>query len=77
MSSERVRVFLARDLSPATGDHQRDADEDDMVTCWMPLSEAVRRVYAGEITNGLAVAGLLAAADARHSGYQDLRGPEA
>jgi hypothetical protein len=38
-----------------------------------PLAEAVRRVYAGEMTNGLAVAGLLAVVGARTSGYARLR----
>jgi 8-oxo-dGDP phosphatase len=76
MSGERVRVFLARDLGPATGDQHRDADED-LETFWMPLAVAVGQVYRGEITNGLAVAGLLATADALRNGYRDLRGPGA
>jgi len=40
------------------------------------LAEAVHQVYAGKITNGLAVAGLLAAASVRTSGSTGLRGPE-
>jgi 8-oxo-dGTP pyrophosphatase MutT (NUDIX family) len=59
--TERVRVFLARDLSPAAGGTDRDAGESDLVTDWTPLADAVRRVYAGDITNGHTVAGLLAA----------------
>lgn len=42
----------------------------------MPLPEAVDQMYAGKITNGLAVAGLLAAMGAQTSGYTGLRGPE-
>jgi 8-oxo-dGTP pyrophosphatase MutT (NUDIX family) len=59
--TERVRVFLARELSPAAGGTDRDAGESDLVTDWTPLADAVRRVYAGDITNGHTVAGLLAA----------------
>ncbi|MGC9665865.1 NUDIX domain-containing protein [Planosporangium sp. 12N6] len=72
MSGERVRIFLARDLHPATGEHRPDADEGDITTDWVPLDEAVRRVRTGRITNGLAVAGLLAAALARTTGFTDL-----
>jgi 8-oxo-dGTP pyrophosphatase MutT (NUDIX family) len=73
MTSERVQVFLARDLHPAAGEHERDADEGDIATEWVPLDEAVRRVRTGAITNGLAVAGLLAAAQSRATDFTDLR----
>jgi 8-oxo-dGDP phosphatase len=77
MTGERVRVFLARELTPSADGQHRDADEGELPVSWMPLAESVRRVYAGEITNGLAVAGLLAAAGARTSGYADLRESDA
>jgi ADP-ribose pyrophosphatase len=73
MTGERVRVFLARDIHPAGGEHERDADEGDLETGWTELDEAVHQVRAGEITNGLAVAGLLAAVLARAGGFADLR----
>jgi 8-oxo-dGDP phosphatase len=76
ISTERVRVFLARDLRPADGTHHRDADEKLSVS-WLPFDEACRQVYAAGITNGLAVAGLLAAAGARADGYGRLRDPDA
>jgi 8-oxo-dGTP pyrophosphatase MutT (NUDIX family) len=75
MTGERVTVFLARDPHPASGEHERDADEGEISAEWVLLDEAVRRVRAGEITNGLAVAGLLAAAQARATGFTDLRPP--
>ena len=75
INTERVRVYLARDLRPADGGHERDADEDLSVS-WVPLAEAHRMVRAGEITNGHAVAGLLAAVDAARDGYDTLRGAE-
>jgi 8-oxo-dGTP pyrophosphatase MutT (NUDIX family) len=64
------------DLHPspgASGAHERDADEGNLETRWIALDEAVREVRAGEITNGLAVAGLLAAALSRSIGFTDLR----
>jgi len=62
MTGEHVRIFLARELSE--GDVDREADED-LESAWVPLTEAVNRVRGGGITNGLAVAGLLAAAALR------------
>jgi 8-oxo-dGTP pyrophosphatase MutT (NUDIX family) len=62
MTGEHVRIFLARELSE--GDVDREPDED-LESAWVPLTEAVNRVRGGGITNGLAVAGLLAAAALR------------
>jgi 8-oxo-dGDP phosphatase len=73
MTGERVRVFLARELRPSPEGQHPDADEGELPVSWTPLDEAIRRVYAGEITNGLAVAGLLAVVGARASGYAHLR----
>jgi 8-oxo-dGDP phosphatase len=73
MTGERVRVFLARDVHSASGEHRPDADEKGIVTDWVGLDEAVRRVRAGEITNALAVAGLLAAAQSRATRFTDVR----
>jgi 8-oxo-dGDP phosphatase len=39
----------------------------------VPLAEAVRRVYAGEVTNAAAVAGILAAAYGAETGWAGLR----
>jgi hypothetical protein len=36
-------------------------DDEDLEPAWVPLPEALQRVRSGDITNGLAVAGLLAA----------------
>ncbi|MFF5228217.1 hypothetical protein [Dactylosporangium sp. NPDC000521] len=57
MTGERVHIFLARDLTQ--GDAEPEPDED-LRPAWVPLDEAVERVRAGAITNGLAVAGLMA-----------------
>jgi ADP-ribose pyrophosphatase len=36
-------------------------EEADLMLKWFPLVEAVRMVFAGEIVNSIAVAGILAA----------------
>ncbi|MGE2735021.1 NUDIX domain-containing protein [Mycolicibacterium vaccae] len=59
-SDESVRVFLATDLRDV--DRPQASDEEaDLEVRRVPLDEAVRRVYAGEIVNSIAVAGILAA----------------
>ncbi|RKN37953.1 NUDIX domain-containing protein [Micromonospora endolithica] len=78
-SNEPVRVFLARDLAdvPAERRHDRHDEEADLQVVRIDLDEAVGMVLAGEITNGPAVAGLLAAARARDTGWSVLRRPDA
>ncbi|SBT67310.1 ADP-ribose pyrophosphatase [Micromonospora sediminicola] len=78
-SDEVVRVFLARDLGdvPAEQRHDRHDEEADLQVVRVDLDEAVRMVLAGEITNASCVAGLLAAARARETGFTELRRPEA
>lgn len=65
-STEAVRVYLARGLTPASDapmpDADRPADEEaDLRIVRVPLGEAVRAVFDGRIVNVSAVAGLLAA----------------
>ncbi|MEU8264779.1 NUDIX hydrolase [Micromonospora sp. NPDC048999] len=78
-SDEVVRVFLARDLAdvPADQRHDRRDEEADLQVVRVDLDEAVGMVLAGEITNASCVAGLLAAARARETGFTELRRPEA
>ena len=78
-ADEVVRVFLARDLAdvPADQRHDRHDEEADLQVVRVDLDEAVRMVLAGEITNASCVAGLLAAARARDTGFTELRRPEA
>lgn len=63
-SNEVIRLFLARDLAPVPdGDrHERRDEEADLRVARFDLAEAVAMAFAGEITNGPTVAGLLAAA---------------
>jgi 8-oxo-dGTP pyrophosphatase MutT (NUDIX family) len=60
MCDEVVQVYLARDVGSVEGGPHPDEDED-LERSWVPRTQAVDRVRAGEITNALAVAGLLAA----------------
>ena len=74
--TERLRVFLARglELVPAS---ERDFvpvnEEAHLLVDWVPLDEAVRLILAGELHNGLAVTGILAAHVAWHMGFAGLR----
>jgi 8-oxo-dGTP pyrophosphatase MutT (NUDIX family) len=61
-SDERIRIYLARDLSPVpeADRHQRRDEEAGMTAQWFPLDQAIRMIFSGEISNGPCVAGLLA-----------------
>ncbi|WP_051259478.1 NUDIX hydrolase [Schaalia suimastitidis] len=75
-SNESVRVFLARDLSPTPQRYQRLDEEAEIELCWVSLDEAVAAVMRGAIHNPSAVSGILAAAEARRSGFSTLRAAE-
>ncbi|GAB2467546.1 NUDIX hydrolase [Jatrophihabitans fulvus] len=78
MSDEAVRVFLARDLSPVDrGDFALEHEEASMTVTREPLTEAVRRVMAGTITNAIAVSGILAAVHGRATDWRHLRPSDA
>ena len=74
-SDERIRIFLARDLSqvPEADRYQREAEELDMPLRWVPLDEALAAVFEGRLHNPSAVTGILAAHAARASGWRTLR----
>jgi len=59
-SDESVRVYLATGLTDVGRPHAHD-EEADLTLKWFPLEEAVRMVLAGDITNSIAVGGILAA----------------
>jgi ADP-ribose pyrophosphatase len=78
MSSEMVRVFLARGLSavdPAERPPRTD-EERDLVVVRADLADLVERILAGHIHNSLAVAGLLAASESRRGGWRSLLPPD-
>jgi 8-oxo-dGTP pyrophosphatase MutT (NUDIX family) len=78
-STEAFRCYLARGLHevPAGERHERDGEERDMATAWVPLDEARDLVLAGRLHNPTAVSGILAATVARTLGWDTLRPPDA
>ncbi len=70
-STEVVRVYLARDLAevPEAERHQRQHEEAGLTYRRIPLDEAVAMVLRGEITNASTVAGVLATARLRDTGW--------
>jgi len=79
-TTERLRVFLARDLEfvpEAERDFVPEAEEAQLLIAWLPLDEAVRKVFAGDLHNGVAALGVLAAYAARSEGFDGLRPADA
>jgi 8-oxo-dGDP phosphatase len=78
-STEAFRCYLARGVHevPAAERHQRDGEERDMASAWVPLDEARDLVLAGNLHNPAAVSGILAAAAARSLGWDTLRPADA
>lgn len=79
MTNEAIRVYLARGLSEV-GAHDRyvgEGEEATMTLRRVPLTEARDAVFAGQITNASAVAGILACVVARGDGFASLRAADA
>jgi ADP-ribose pyrophosphatase len=79
MTDEAYRLFLARGLAeiPVEARHVGVHEEAEMGVTRVPLDEALTRVLDGDITNAMAVVGILAAARARDLGFSTLRAPDA
>lgn len=76
MGDEAVRIYLARDLSPAPAPDGfvLAGEEADMETVTAPLADVVAAVLAGRVRNPLLVTGALACATARAGdGFDALR----
>ena len=75
MSSETIRVFLARGLSEVDPADRPDVKDEEryLVVRRVRLDVAVDQLMAGRIHNSLAVAALLATAEARRQGWGSLR----
>ena len=79
-STERLRIFLARGLAliPVAERHfVPHAEEAHLLLDWLPLDEAVHKVFAGELHNGPAVLAIMAGYAARSEGYDRLRPADA
>jgi 8-oxo-dGDP phosphatase len=75
-STERLRVFLARDLQPVPAAERHFVPRDEeahLLLDWLPLDEAIGKVFAGELHNGPAVLAIMAGYAARSGGYDRLR----
>ena len=71
ISTERLRVYLASDLSmvPAGQREYVQHDEEAYLTvAWVPLADAVQRVLSGGLHNGPAIVGILSAYAAHREG---------
>ena len=73
-NDEVIRVYLATDVRETQDDFERTDEEAELVTRWVPLSEAVAAVLEGRITNGTTVSALLALQSVRAS--QDRQGAD-
>jgi ADP-ribose pyrophosphatase len=73
-TTERVRIFLARDLAPVEGSsYVREDEEALIVTGWLPLADAASAILAGRLHNSATIAGLLAGYVASMRGFIGLR----
>jgi len=79
-STERLRIFLARDLEPVPAAERHFVPRDEeahLLLGWLPLDEAVRKVLAGELHNGPAILAIMAGYAARSEGFDRLRPADA
>jgi ADP-ribose pyrophosphatase len=75
-TTERLRVYLARGLAEipeAERDYVRRDEEATLVLGWLPLAEAVTKVFAGDLHNGPTVLAIMAGYAARSEGFDRLR----
>jgi ADP-ribose pyrophosphatase len=76
ISTERVTVYLARDVAEVP-DAERGPplrhEEAQLRPAWVPLEAAVQLFLTGELHNGVAAVGILAAYAAREGGFAVLR----
>jgi ADP-ribose pyrophosphatase len=75
-TSEAMRVFLARDLTPVEHDYVRGEEEAELVPRWEPLDEVVEAALEGRVQNAVTVSAALAAWVSRGRGWSTLRDPE-
>lgn len=61
-AEEAVRIYLARGLHAVDKPEAHD-EEADMTASWVPVEDAVAMALRGEILNGIALSGLLLAAE--------------
>jgi len=74
MTNEQITIFLATGLTASDQSFAAEHEELTMTVSRRPLAEAVADVLAGRITNGPAIAGVLAASVARRSDLEPAAG---
>lgn len=78
ISTERLRVFLATDLTMVPEEQREYVPEHEeayLTVAWVPLDDAVRGILSGDLHNGVAMVGILSAHVARRGNYGALRDP--
>jgi 8-oxo-dGDP phosphatase len=76
ITTERLRVFLARDLTMvplAEREYVPEHEEAYLTAAWIPLPDAVRGIRAGDLHNGVAIVGILSAYASWGDGFRALR----
>jgi len=76
ISTERLRIFLARGLTMVPDAEREYVPEDEeayLTTAWVPLAAAVKSALAGDLHNGVAIVGILSAYVAHRDGFATLR----
>ena len=80
ISTERLRVFLARGLAEVPAAERSfvpQHEEAQLAVTWLPLDAAVARFLSGDLHNGVTAVGILAAYAARADGFASLRHSDA
>jgi 8-oxo-dGDP phosphatase len=74
MTTEAVRIFLARDLSEAAETFDRVYEEADIEVVRAPLADVVKAILAGDLHNALMIMGAMSAWATLHGqGFDTLR----
>lgn len=78
-SAERIRVFLARGVSPHPDGRPTDLEGEEvgMPIAWVPLADLVAKAFAGDLHNPSLITGVLAVESARADGFARLRPADA
>lgn len=80
ISSERLRIYLARGLTEvpeAERGYEPEHEEAHLMIEWAELDTVVSRLLSGDLHNGVLAIGVLAASAVRAGGFARLRGSEA
>lgn len=76
ISTERLRVYLARDLTMVPAgqrEYVRHDEEAYLTVAWVPLADAVQQVLTGDLHNGVAIVGILSAYVAQREDFRAVR----